>query len=246
MKLSPHRTTAAALFAGALLCAGPLQACEALVQQSARPPYPYGPRDGGAYCEGTYALNVAAGFEVVSVTIGSIPYAPGVTALYVSAPLSPSDAGTSIRARGRSTTLGYQLDAAIAGGGRFLWRTNQILGPLGLGRRDFGVFGYRRSGANLVYVPVAVGQSAALSDSAVVLVTAIAPEHLNGPVEYRVVRSSGSTPWGATAPTGLNRGSPLVLRLPASELASPLRLEVRAPARADPARFVRLMMTLSR
>jgi hypothetical protein len=78
--------------------------CDATIRSVADGPKPYAPRGNGSYCEGTFARNIGASFEVLSVTLGTIAYAPGDPRLYISAPLSGSDADLDIRARGRLGT----------------------------------------------------------------------------------------------------------------------------------------------
>lgn len=219
-------------------------ACEPAVQASRSPPYPYGPRGNGSYCEGTFALNVASNFQLVSLTIGAIPYQAGVQALQLSTPLSPAGITTSIRARSYSTTTGYQLDATLRSPDSFTWRMSDVIGRLGLGVRNFGVFGYRRQGPAITYVPVAAARPGTGPTSNVVVVTAIAPEHLRGIVEYQIVRPGADAPWQTAIGRDVNRGMPVYVRLPRSEFDSPFQLRLRATSRLDANRQVRLNMQL--
>lgn len=219
-------------------------ACDPAILAAAEGPVPYASRAQGRYCEGSYARPVRASFEILSVTAGAISFASTDPQITVSAPLSPTGAGLSVRARGRAISSGYQMDTVLMPPGTFAWPT-ATLRTLGLTRNDIGVFGFRESGASITYVPVAAKRSGAAANGEPILIRLITPEHLAGPIEYRLVPRGSVTPdtWQTASETGLNKGEVVTVRLAASTLETPVTLSVRARPRADPSRWVRLPPT---
>lgn len=238
-----------ALFALACFTShGLARACDGAAQGAADGQVPYAPRSGGAYCEGTFALPVSASFSVLSVTIGSIGYASIDDRIYVSAPLSPRLSNLNLRARGRASNFGYQLDGSLVPPTPFRWDTRVALRPLGFSRNDFGVFGYRTSGARFTYVPVAVSRSPNASIATVVRVRFVAPEHLRGPIEYALSPTGApvSIAWNILEASGANKGEVLELLFPSATLATPVTLRVRARPRRAPSQFARLQMDIAK
>jgi hypothetical protein len=219
-------------------------ACDPAILAAAEGPVPYASRAQGRYCEGSYARPVRASFEILSVTAGPISFASTDTQITVSAPLSPAGAELSVRARGRAISYGFQMDTILAPPGTFEWPT-ATLRTLGLTRNDIGVFGFRASGTSITYVPVAVKRTSAAASGESILVLLIAPEHLAGPIEYRIAPRGRVPPdtWQTASETGLNKGEVVTVRLAANALAAPVTLSVRARPRADPSRWVRLPPT---
>ena len=222
-------------------------ACDPAIIGAADGPVPYGPRAGGRYCEGSYARPVRASFEILSVTSGPIGFAQKDAHIILSAPLSSSGSTLSIRARGRSITYGFQMDASLSPPGNFAWPTT-ALKTLQLGRTDFGVFGFRASGTSVTYVPIAAKRAISAPSGEPILVQLVAPEHIAGPIEYLVAATGSALPdvWQTLRTEGINKGEVLTVRHAASVLQSPATLRVRARPRTDSTRWVRLTMDLAR
>lgn len=221
--------------------AQPTAPCDPGVQRVAAGPIPYRSLKPG-YCEGTYAIEVGSPFQVLSFTIGGIPFDPSASELIVSAPLSPAGVALSIRARGAAGTYGYQMDARINPPAVFRWPTTAALRPLRFHRGDFGIFGRRPGPAGERLVPVMVGAG---STTRPLLLRLIVPEHLVGPVEYSL--SSGGAPgaWRVVTAGSPNKGDVLDVVLPPGSTSKASTLRVRAKSRSLPAHPVTFARTIS-
>jgi hypothetical protein len=205
--------------------------CDAAIIRSASGPQPYASRPEG-HCEGTYSLPVAAPFELLSFTVGSIRLDPSGNWSRIAAPLSPSDRPLDVRVRSRSGTYGYRMDVRMDPALGFRWPL-RIVRDLGLVANDIGAFGIRRSGSAEQVVPVSVGANQNSAEQRLV-VRLIAPQHLSGPVEYSLVTPGGANPeWRTVTTRGPNKGEVVTIVLPGGSLEGERILRVRARSRLD-------------
>jgi hypothetical protein len=134
---------------------------------------PLGYRLRGALCEGLYESPVAADFEVVSLLSAGLSFG-GEGEIAIGVPDLPGvGPGTPVRVTAvalRPRTY-YRMDATVRPGDSLRWPVGEVLGPLGLGPSDLGVFGQVEIEGQTAYVPLRpLGDGVAMPEGDVELV----------------------------------------------------------------------------
>lgn len=111
-------------------------------------------KDRGNRCEGLYEADIGVkSLALVSFTFGSLSYhlQPGEK-LELSAPHQSSD--LHVRAVAKPLGTHYEMDAVLTPNSTLSWPVDDVLLPEGLAASRVGVFAWKGSGSNQVFVPV--------------------------------------------------------------------------------------------
>ena len=113
-------------------------------------------KDRGNRCEGLYRADIGVkSLALLSFTFGSLSYRlqPGEK-LELSAPHQGGD--LHVRAVAKPLSTHYEMDSVLMPNSTLTWPVDDVLLPEGLAASRVGVFAWKGSGINQVFVPVRV------------------------------------------------------------------------------------------
>lgn len=142
-------------------------------------------KDRGNRCEGLYEADFGArALALISFTFGELNYSlVNGTKLELTVP--NQTVAVHIRAIPKPSNIAYEMDAFLDAGKTLLWPVDEVLRPESLDARKMGIFAWKGTGANKVFVPVAVRESGSATSQTGSAILSIRPSFEVQVVKWR-------------------------------------------------------------
>jgi hypothetical protein len=204
-------------------------------------------KDRGNRCEGLYEADVGAkSLALISLTFGTLSYRlQSGEKLELSAPNQSGD--LQVRAVAKPLNAHYQMDAVLTAHAKLIWPVDDVLLPEGFAASRVGVFAWKGSGSDQVFVPVRAVATGSNSTPLPPVLLTLRPSFDTQAVKWRWATLSRSGcgqpgPWQDVPNGQIDAGQSINIGL--AKLAGPNCLDVAAQASSGWANLPQLRVEL--